>query len=398
VRMPKAEAGTPKWLANKMKSKGLQKLRWYCQMCQKQCRDENGFKCHISSESHQRQLLLFAENPNKYLDEYSSEFKAGYVDILRRRYGTKRVHANQVYQEYISHKEHLHMNATRWLSLTGFVKYLGREGVCTVDETEKGWYITWIDKDPETIARQEAASKKKKMDKDDDERMAQFIAQQVERAAGTSTSEKGDAEFTELVRESEEEKVTVDLSNLASASKAKTETKLLANPSVFKAPLKDFSSAGSVRSFSSTASSKKRKTALEELKEEQERFKEKRFHKDYWLMEGIIVKVITKKLGDVYYKQKGVILQMLDKYVGIVKLLETGQKLKLDQEHLESVIPTPGGRVKILNGEFRGAEANLRSVEMDKYSVTVKICSGAFEGKVLKDVPYSDVSKVYVDS
>ena len=46
----KAEAGTPKWLANKMKSKGLQKLRWYCQMCEKQCRDENGFKCHTMSE------------------------------------------------------------------------------------------------------------------------------------------------------------------------------------------------------------------------------------------------------------------------------------------------------------------------------------------------------------
>ena len=46
----RAEAGTPKWLANKMKSKGLQKLRWYCQMCEKQCRDENGFKCHTSSK------------------------------------------------------------------------------------------------------------------------------------------------------------------------------------------------------------------------------------------------------------------------------------------------------------------------------------------------------------
>ena len=48
--MGKNEVGGPKWLANKMKSKGLQKLRWYCQMCQKQCRDENGFKCHTMSE------------------------------------------------------------------------------------------------------------------------------------------------------------------------------------------------------------------------------------------------------------------------------------------------------------------------------------------------------------
>jgi hypothetical protein len=30
--MPKAERGTPKDIANRIKAKGLQKLRWYCQM------------------------------------------------------------------------------------------------------------------------------------------------------------------------------------------------------------------------------------------------------------------------------------------------------------------------------------------------------------------------------
>lgn len=36
-----------------------------------------------------------------------------------------------------------------------FIKYLGREGLCTVDETPKGWYITYIDRDPKTLAKQE---------------------------------------------------------------------------------------------------------------------------------------------------------------------------------------------------------------------------------------------------
>ena len=31
---------TPKAISNRIKAKGLQKLRWYCQSCQKQCRDE----------------------------------------------------------------------------------------------------------------------------------------------------------------------------------------------------------------------------------------------------------------------------------------------------------------------------------------------------------------------
>ena len=57
---------TPNAIANRIKSKGLQKLRWYCQMCQKQCRDEHGFKCHLTRESHQRQMQVFWEHPERY--------------------------------------------------------------------------------------------------------------------------------------------------------------------------------------------------------------------------------------------------------------------------------------------------------------------------------------------
>ena len=66
-------------------------------MCQKQCRDENGFKCHTQSESHQRQLLIFAESPHRFLDSFSKEFEDGYMNLLKRQFGTKRVLANLVY-------------------------------------------------------------------------------------------------------------------------------------------------------------------------------------------------------------------------------------------------------------------------------------------------------------
>ncbi|GFT72061.1 hypothetical protein TNCV_2715311 [Trichonephila clavipes] len=133
--MPKHGFLTPKAIANRIKAKGLQKLRWYCQMCQKQCRDENGFKCHTMSESHQRQLLLFAEIPDKYFDQFSQDLLDDFMQLLKRRFGTKIIHANQVYQEYIADRNHLHMNATQWETLTEFVKWLGREGHCIVDET-----------------------------------------------------------------------------------------------------------------------------------------------------------------------------------------------------------------------------------------------------------------------
>ena len=77
--------GTPKYVANKMKSKGLQRLRWYCQVCEKQCRDENGFKCHAASESHLRQMLVVGENASSHIQSFSSQFQSEFVAVLSRR-------------------------------------------------------------------------------------------------------------------------------------------------------------------------------------------------------------------------------------------------------------------------------------------------------------------------
>ena len=83
--MPKEGFLAPKAIANRIKAKGLQKLRWYCQMCNKQCRDENGFKCHTQSESHLRQMSMFSENSTKFMDEFSREFEEGMMEIISRR-------------------------------------------------------------------------------------------------------------------------------------------------------------------------------------------------------------------------------------------------------------------------------------------------------------------------
>ncbi|KAK7054439.1 hypothetical protein VNI00_003637 [Paramarasmius palmivorus] len=191
VQMPRAEVGTPKYVANKMKSKGLQRLRWYCQVCEKQCRDENGFKCHAQSESHLRQMLVVGENAGKHIANFSMQFQSEFVSLLSRRFGTKRVLANRVYQEYIADKSHLHMNATRWVTLTEFVKHLGRSGVARVDETEKGWFIAWIDNSPKALAKQEASMKKERATTSDEQRERMLIAEQIERAAAEAEKQAG---------------------------------------------------------------------------------------------------------------------------------------------------------------------------------------------------------------
>jgi len=181
-----------------MKSKGLQRLRWYCQVCEKQCRDENGFKCHAMSEGHLRQMLVVGESAGRHIADYSQQFKVEFLLLLSRRWGTKRVKSNTVYQEYISDKNHIHMNATRWVTLTEFCKYLGREGIAHVDETEKGWFISWVDNSPKALAKQAAAQKKERMDMDDEEKERRLIEEQIQRAKVTEEDkDKGEGSSSE---------------------------------------------------------------------------------------------------------------------------------------------------------------------------------------------------------
>lgn len=400
--MGKAEVGTPKYLANKMKAKGLQKLRWYCQMCEKQCRDENGFKCHTQSESHQRQLLLFADNSGKYIHSFSKEFSDGYVELLRRRFGTKRVSANKVYQEYISHKDHLHMNATKWLTLSDYVKHLGRIGVAIADETEKGWYVTYIDRSPEVLERQEKAARKEKQDKDDEERHMDYIRLQIERDTKASTSKQ--TEYTEINRTDESEKIKLSIKS----NKVKSDTILQSAFDSKKRRTHDGdddgdrdnakmprpSTSGSSSGVTKKGESRKL-SALDEIMRTEEFKKEKINRKDYWLAEGIVVKLITKALGDKFYKQKGVVVEVIDRYGAKVKMLETGEKVKVDQSHCETVIPTYGKSVRVLNGAYRGSTAYLNEIDEDNYCVSIEIASGPLKGRQLKNIQYEDISKIF---
>ncbi|KAL5094101.1 hypothetical protein Trisim1_008211 [Trichoderma cf. simile WF8] len=192
--MPKAEVGSTKYLGNKLKSKGLQRLRWYCQVCEKQCRDANGFKMHTQSESHVRQMLVVGEDPKKFINQYSDEFLKDFLSLLKTAHGEKQVQINQFYQEYIANKEHIHMNATKWPSLTEFAKYLGKEGICRVEETEKGLHISWIDNSPDALKRQEALRRKEAQDQGDEEIEQRMIREQIKRAQQSAGKRDGEGE------------------------------------------------------------------------------------------------------------------------------------------------------------------------------------------------------------
>ncbi|KAF2496945.1 hypothetical protein BU16DRAFT_429875, partial [Lophium mytilinum] len=181
--MGRAEVGSTKHLANKMKSKGLQRLRWYCQVCEKQCRDANGFKCHVQSESHVRQMHVVGEDPKKYIEQFSREFQHDFIQLLRTSHGEKAVNINHFYQSYIGNKEHTHMNATKWPSLTEFAKYLGREGICNVSEDEKGaLMVAWRDVSPAAVKRREQLREMELADAETERHEERMMKRMLERA------------------------------------------------------------------------------------------------------------------------------------------------------------------------------------------------------------------------
>jgi DNA/RNA-binding protein KIN17 len=191
------------------------------------------------------------------------------------------------------------MNATRWVTLTEFIKYLGRAGIAHVDETDKGWFIAWIDRSPKALEKQEASLKKERATMNDEQRERLLIAEQIERAErealekGEGTSAAGAAEDEErkreegLQREEGEKKVVLSFSAQPSVASSTPPGGLKLNPlkpvvNPFKRtnPLKQASSSSSA----AVKSSEKRKatplTAAERLILEDQERKRRRLERE----------------------------------------------------------------------------------------------------------------------
>jgi DNA/RNA-binding protein KIN17 len=138
-----------------------------------------------------------------------------------------------------------------------------------------------------------------------------------------------------------------------------------------------------------------KKLALDEIIEEHEKMKEKLGKHDYWLLKGIVVKIITDSLGDKYYKKKGVVEKVENKYTCILRVFDSNDVLKLDQKHVETVIPQIGRRVLVVKGQYRGSEATLLDVNYDDFNTKIRIESGLTKGRIINKVKYEDISKMH---
>jgi len=465
--MPKQEVGSTKWLGNKMKAKGLQKLRWYCQMCQKQCRDENGFKCHRMSDGHQRQMQVFVQDPNKFMDEFSEEFETGFMHLMSHRYRSTRILANTVYCEHISERHHTHMNSTIWVTLSNFVQYLGRTNQCTIDKTPKGWYLQYVDNSPETLLRKQQEGEHEEREVADEERERLRLARQVEDAKADGGFQKSD--YTELQREEGDAPITFTMGGGSRSREAS------AGPSFegasMRAPVdarsrESSTGAGSAASRESSrgadgrpgASSRnssrgaeersapskniladafdahkpsvggqsrekagRKLSVAEEIMLEHEASKKQKLSgapfglgassssasrmpkleidepddtgsgsAPTWVAAGLIVKVMHSELANgKYYRKKGTIEKVKERYAAHVRMAESKDLIKVEQELLETVIPQVGRSVVVVKGGFRGRKGELKAVDFENFSVTVKLS----DGTVMEGLGYEEICK-----
>lgn len=408
--MPRAEPGTPKWLANKMKAKGLQKLKWYCQMCEKQCRDENGFKCHRLSETHQRQMQIFCQDANKFMDEYSSMFEKEFMRLMKTKYCRARILANTVYTNMISDKTHIHMNATVWVTLTDFVLYLGKTGKCKIEQTERGWYLEYIDR--EKIEREKEFNKKKKIEYSYEEMKEKKINQVIDEAKKkgqfiqseyTGIEKKNDEKIiissvkatstnTSINHNNDVPKSNIFLDILKQNKIKSTNDQLKAESIKKEEPLSKDKPQNKKRPMSSlellimeNEEKKKLKNLLPNLNkninannsktehahsitkhmnENHEKRKKDKNSEDYdiWITKNIIVKIVDK--NHKYYKSKGAIISIssTEKNKCEIKIKNTNKYTLAYQSQIQTVIPQIGRMVLILKGNYKGLKGKIKKV------------------------------------
>jgi DNA/RNA-binding protein KIN17 len=266
------------------------------------------------------------------------------------------------------------MNATCWTTLTEFVKYLGREGKCVVDETEQGWFIQYIDRDPKLMEKQRQMEQNQKMDMDEETRQRLVLEAQIAAAMKRKLElgpEMGSGGGGVIDTDRERDiKINLAPSNssaiVAARGGAAQLLSLKKKPriaSVFgqdddeeeeqKDEEKDGGYVTSSTDKLGVIDSSVMSSIASPLFDMEAADKADR--KENWLHGGIVVKIINKKIGEgKYYKQKGVVKAVLssDEFVGDV-LLPCGSVLRLDQEDLETVIPKVGGAVLVVNGVGR---------------------------------------------
>jgi len=91
-----------------------------------------------------------------------------------------------------------------------------------------------------------------------------------------------------------------------------------------------------------------------------------------------------------YYRRKGQIEKVHDQFTADVRMSDSKDLVRLDQELLETVIPNVGKAVRLVKGSHKGAHAVMRHVDIEAFSVSVEL----EDGTRMEGLGYDEVCKV----
>eukprot|EP00019_Armaparvus_languidus_P011583 CAMPEP_0168582608 /NCGR_PEP_ID=MMETSP0420-20121227/2079_1 /TAXON_ID=498008 /ORGANISM="Pessonella sp." /LENGTH=302 /DNA_ID=CAMNT_0008617119 /DNA_START=290 /DNA_END=1198 /DNA_ORIENTATION=- len=300
------------------------------------------------------------------------------------------------------------MNSTSWGSLTAYLRYLGEQGLATVEDTPKGIFITYIDQTPDTVKR---AKEKEKVERAEARDAARF-QKSIDKRVAQLTSDEGPVKEPEYDEFKRTDGKQIEFA-IASTSKQDELTakindgkRKLAN--VFGDDEDDDNEKNDNENNDKDDAhqqdskrlkaddQRKRSSAVSAMAAELEEKKAKNAIKRYWLKPNIVVKVLNKKVGGgAYYKKKGVVLKVHEKFIGEIEMLKSGDVLRLDQIDLETVLPSIGGKVLFVNGVYRGEQGILQAIDVKKFCATVKLITSVHRGEVIQKVDYEHISKLH---
>ena len=116
-----------------------------------------------------------------------------------------------------------------------------------------------------------------------------------------------------------------------------------------------------------------------------------------WLLPGIIVKVLNERVGDGrFYKGKAVVVEVTgDGFVGVLRMLDGGTILKVDQADLQTVVPRHGGMACFVRGPHRGTRAELTDIDVAAFNASLRLIDSG--GAIVRGVEYEDFSRLASD-
>ena len=345
----------------------------YCQMCKKQCKDQRAFDDHCKGRSHISEMERFSRNPNKYITQFSNEYKESFIQTCREHYGLDSTIGYRVHSFYAQYSDHIRIHSTKWESLADFLKAMHKEGLLRVTEgpdpcsgtTTLYCQVIDIESAKKEELRQKRLQKIEKSRQTDEQALQDSYS---ERAAAIEKRE-------ELNQKDEDTTALVDNTQIVVGKQSKVDEKLLK-----KSLLADDDEADEKQEVQKKKRSKP---------EPQQAAAPVEADEIKWLHSGIVVKIVCKssKLSK-YYNTKGTVESVLpDGYSASIRTPTA--LLKLDQSHLQTVIPKLGSPVLVLTPKLFGKKGILKSIIADKFLGVVELRSG----DIVK-VKYEEFSKV----